>query len=322
MLKQLILAFLCFSMIFAEDSIVFKKFVEYTHKFDKVYGSIEEFQRKFDNFKNNLIEVLAADDFSGSHTVAITKFSDLSKEEFKTQYLTLKHQAGWCQSSTKFGFLHEHTAAADELDYRTTGKVSPIKDQGSCGSCWAFSTVAFLESQSLIKNNKALTFSEQQLVDCDRDADAGCNGGLMQTAFNYIVQNGLESDASYPYKARDQTCKYDAKAVVTKVANVQCYEDVKVDQIKQHLTKVGPLAIAVDATSFQSYGKGILSCSSYGLNHGVLLVGYGSDNGKDFWIVKNSWGKNWGESGFVRVSTAAKKDCMIGAYIATAELSQ
>jgi len=112
------------------------------------------------------------------------------------------------------------------------------------------------------------------------------------------------------------------KKVVTKVNNVQCYEDVKVDQIKAYLTTVGPLAIAVDATSFQSYGKGILKCSSYGLNHGVLLVGYGTDSGADFWIVKNSWGKNWGESGFVRVSAAKNKDCMIGAYIATADLSQ
>jgi len=181
MIKQLLLAFLCFSMIFAEDSIVFKKFTEFTHKYNKVYSSVEEFQTRFENFKNNLIEVLAADEFSGKHTKGITKFSDLSKSEFKAKYLTLQHKAGWCQPS-RFGFLSA-VAAPESLDYRTTGKVSPIKDQGQCGSCWAFSTVAYLESQVLIKTSKAATFSEQQLVDCDKGSDQGCNGGLMQTAF-------------------------------------------------------------------------------------------------------------------------------------------
>jgi len=307
-------------MIFAEDSLVFQRFTEFTHKYNKVYASVEEFQTRYENFKNNLIEVLAADQFSGNHTRGITKFSDLTKAEFKAQYLTLQHKAGWCQSSSP-SFLVEQSHVADSLDWRAKGKVSPIKDQGQCGSCWAFSTVAYLESQSLIVNNKALTYSEQQLVDCDRDADAGCNGGLMQTAFNYIEENGIESDTKYPYKARDQTCKFDKASVIAKVANVQCYEDVTNDQIKQYLNSVGPLSIAVDATDFQSYDSGILSCNSYSLDHGVLLVGYGTENGTDFWIVKNSWGKNWGEAGYVRVSTNASENCLIGNYISVADLS-
>jgi len=307
-------------MIFADDSIVFQRFTEFTHKFNKVYSSVEEFTKRYDIFRNNLIEVLAADQFSGNHTKGITKFSDLTKEEFRAQYLTLKHQAGWCRQ-TKLSFLVEETHVAESLDWRTKGKVSPVKDQGQCGSCWAFSTVGYLESQYLIKNNKAQTFSEQQLVDCDKDSDAGCNGGLMQTAFNYIQTQGIESDTKYPYKARDQTCKYNQKDVVTKVSNVQCYEDVTVTQIKQYLNSVGPLAIAVDATDFQSYDSGILVCNSYSLDHGVLLVGYGTEAGQDYWIVKNSWGKNWGESGFVRVSTKQGENCLIGNYISVADLS-
>jgi len=304
-------------MIFAEDSIVFRKFTEFTHKYNKVYSSVEEFQKRFENFKNNLIEVLAADEFSGKHTKGITKFSDFSKEEFKAKYLTLQHKAGWCQPS-RMGFLAAEVP--ESKDYRTEGKVSKIKDQGSCGSCWAFSTVAFLESQALIQG-KAATFSEQQLVDCDRGSDQGCNGGLMQTAFNYIEEKGLESDSKYPYTARDGTCKYNATSVVAKVANVKCYEDVAVEITKQYLNTVGPLAIAVDASSFQSYDSGILICNSYGLNHGVLLVGYGTEDGQDYWIVKNSWGLNWGEKGFVRVSVNEGEDCMIGAYISVADLS-
>jgi len=244
----------------------------------------------------------------------------MTKQEFRAKYLTLKHKAGWCQNTSRLSFLVEESAIPDSLDYRTNGKVSAIKDQGQCGSCWAFSTVAFLESQTLIKNNKGQTFSEQQLVDCDKVSDQGCNGGLMQTAFDYIQQKGLESDSKYPYKAKDQACKYDASSVVAKVKNVQCYEDQTATQVKQYLNSVGPLAIAVDATDFQSYDSGILSCSAYGLDHGVLLVGYGNENGQDFWIVKNSWGKNWGESGFIRVSANKGEDCMIGAYISVADL--
>jgi C1A family cysteine protease len=309
MFKFALILLLSVSAIFAEESLVFKRFVEFTHKYEKVYSSIEEFQQKFETFKNNLIEVLSKDDFSGDHTVGITKFSDMTKDEFKQQYLTLKVQQGWCSQAKGLKFLSAPAPAT--LDWRDKGKVSPIKDQGQCGSCWAFSTVGFLESQNLIKNNNLVTFSEQQLVDCDKDFDQGCNGGLMHTALRYIQANGLESDKDYPYKARDLTCSYDKTKTKIQTNNVQCLENNSDEQIKEYLTNVGPLSIAVDASDFQMYSSGVLKCSEAYLNHGVLLVGYGAD----FWIVKNSWGRNWGESGFVRVSMQAGKNCGIGTYI-------
>lgn len=274
---------------------------------------MEQFNSKFEVFKNNLIEVLAADDFSGDHTIGITKFSDLTKEEFKTQYLTLQTPNSWCQAGKSLRFGEE--AAPASVDWRTTGGVSPVKDQGSCGSCWAFSTVAYLESKSLIVSKKAQTFSEQQLVDCDHLGDQGCSGGLMQTALNYIQANGIESDADYKYTARDGTCKYNKTLVKTSVANVKCYEAVSNATLQQYVA-VEPVSIAVDASSFQSYSSGVLNCRGTSLNHGVLLVGYTADS----WIIKNSWGKNWGEAGFIRVSNVAGKNCAVGAYVTTADL--
>jgi len=315
---KVLVALLCISSIFAHN-VVFQKFQEFTHKFEKTYSSMEEYLQKFENFKNNLIEVLAADTFSGKHTKGITKFSDLSKAEFKAKYLTLKKTPNGFCDSVKKGFLNAEFP--DSLDWRAKGKVSPIKDQKECGSCWAFSTVAFLESQWLIKNNAVQTFSEQQLVDCDKVSDQGCNGGLMHTALAYIQQKGLEGDDKYPYRGVDQRCQYNVANVKTHDSNIKCLEDVDNDTLKSTLATVGPLAIAVDASDFQMYDSGILECTGTDLDHGVLLVGYGTEDSTPFWIIKNSWGTNWGEQGFVRVSQAYGANCAVGGYVATAQLS-
>ena len=312
---KVIFALLLISLVAADQSIVFKRFVEFTHKYDKVYSSMEEFQAKFEVFKQNLIEVLANDDFSGNHTMGITKFSDLTKAEFRSQYLTLKVEPNsWCQPANKFMAALEEPV--NDLDWRTKGGVSPVKDQGQCGSCWAFSTIAFLESQSLIRNQKAVTYSEQQLVDCDHLGDQGCNGGLMQTAFKYIQGAGIESDGSYPYRARGQTCAYKKTSVIATVSDIHCYEGVSNAQLQSYLASVGPLSIAVDADAFQMYDSGVLDCTGSQLDHGVLLVGFTADT----WIIKNSWGKNWGEQGFVRVKNTKGHNCAVGAYVATATL--
>jgi len=277
---------------------------------------MEEFQQKFEVFKANLLEIAAADDFSGLHTKRITKFSDLTKEEFRKQFLTLKVESpGWCQQGKKF--LHEEVSSVTDFDWRTQGGVSPVKDQGQCGSCWAFSTVAFLESQSLIKNKKAVTYSEQQLVDCDHNGDEGCNGGLMHTALQYIQGAGIESDTKYPYAARTEWfCWYNKSDVIATVSDINCYENISNAQLQNYVTSVGPISIAVDASDFQSYDSGILDCPYSQLNHGVLLVGFTANT----WIIKNSWGKNWGESGFVRVQNTKGHNCGVGEYAVTATL--
>jgi len=306
-------------MIFANDSVIYKKFTEFTHRFNKVYSSIEEYQMRYQAFAENLNEIIAADSFLGkTHTKSLTKFSDMTKSEFAGKYLTLKYEKsnGWCDQM----FTKQHKAVPASKDWRAEGKVSPVKDQGQCGSCWAFSTVAHLESMNLIAGNKQATYSEQQLVDCDTATNQGCNGGLMHTALAYFAKQGVEGDANYEYTASDDTCAFNKKFVIAHVSNVKCYESVDDDTIKQYLNSVGPLSIAVAANDFQTYDSGILECQYTQLNHGVLLVGYGTESGQDFWIVKNSWGANWGEEGFVKVSTAAGANCGIGFYIATATI--
>jgi len=315
MFRNVILALLCITLISAESSIVFQKFIEFTHTYNKVYSSLEEFQQRFTTFKANLLEVLAADEFSGDNTVGITKFSDLTKEEFAGQYLTLKVEEpnSWCKPGLKF---LEATETVTDFDWRTQNGVSPVKDQGRCGSCWAFSTVAFLESQSLIKNKKAVTYSEQQLVDCDHLGDKGCSGGLMQSALKYIQTAGIEADSQYPYKGEALTCKYNKSSVIATATDVHCYENLTNAQVQSYVTSVGPLAIAVDASTFQLYKSGVLDCLFRGLNHGVLLVGFTADT----WIIKNSWGKNWGEGGYVRVKNTTGHNCGVGGYVVTATL--
>jgi C1A family cysteine protease len=302
-------------MISAERSVVFKKFVEFTQKYNKVYGSMEEFKAKFEIFKSNLIDIVASDDFNGAHTMGITKFADMTREEFRTTYLTLKPElnAGWCRSTKDLVFTQE--LAAESLDWRTLGAVSAVKDQGQCGSCWAFSAIGYVESQALLQK-KTGTFSEQQLVDCDQNGDAGCNGGLMQTAFQYIQANGLEHDSDYPYLAYGNTCTFSKAKSHASVSNVECFEDVTVENLQKMLASQGPLSIAVDANDFQMYSSGVLRCTGQQLDHGVLLVGYTADT----WIIKNSWGANWGENGFLNVSNKAGENCAVGAYVAYADV--
>jgi len=310
------------STIYGDESIVFREFMEFTVKYNKAYTNLTEFTKRYEIFKRNFINILSVDESIGGYKVGITKFSDLSTDEFRTKFLTLKMKQGMCHQS-KLHFLSEleYFEIDETLDWREKGGVSPVKDQGQCGSCWAFSAVAFLESQALVKNKQALLFSEQQLVDCDRETgDAGCGGGLMQSAFDYIEQKGIEADSNYPYKGKEGTCTYNKSIATTEVTNVKCYEGLSVDEIKKYLNTVGPLAIAVSAHEFQMYDSGVLSCTSNHLDHGVLLVGYGKEADQEYWVVKNSWGKNWGESGFIRISTKDGESCGIGEYVSMAEI--
>jgi len=183
---------------------------------------------------------------------------------------------------------------ADSVDWRTKGAVTPVKNQGQCGSCWAFSTTGSVEGANFIKKGKLVSLSEQMLVDCDKKEDQGCNGGLMDNAFKYIETNALDTEASYPYKGRDGKCHINKS---TEVGTVSTYTDVKTKsapQLKAALNKA-PVSIAIEADKmvFQMYTGGILDSTKCGINldHGVLAVGYG----ENYFIVKNSWGASWGD---------------------------
>ncbi len=250
--------------------------------------------------------------------MGITKFFDLTTQEFRNTYLNLKitlldQIKG---HSTPYKYTTENVPA--EFDWRKEGAVGPVKDQGQCGSCWAFSTVANLEGIYHKKFNTSVVLSEQQLVDCDK-VDSGCNGGLMENAIKYVQDNGLTNAASYKYIARDGKCKQSSVKSAIQVSGQHFSADKDEENIKKMLVETGPLSIAVNAEPFQFYDSGILDsdesdCDPSSLNHGVAIVGYGSDNGAQYWIVRNSWGSGWGENGYIRVALG-KGVCGINTYV-------
>jgi cathepsin L len=196
-------------------------------------------------------------------------------------------------------------AIPDSVDWRTQGQVTEVKDQGNCGSCWAFSVTGSTEGAYYRSSGKLVSLSEQQLVDCSTDINSGCGGGYLDYTFPYVQQYGLQTESSYPYTASDDNCKYSASDVVTKVSGYHSIESEDEDALLDAVANVGPVSVAIDANYLSAYDSGIYEddwCSPYGLNHGVLIVGYGSENGKNFWIVKNSWGSSFGEQGFFRIA--------------------
>jgi cathepsin L len=201
------------------------------------------------------------------------------------------------------------------VDWRKKGVVTLVKNQGSCGSCWTFSTTGSVESQHAIVTGKLVTLSESQLVDCDQ-TDHGCNGGIMDNAFQYVEKFGLEREKDYPYIASQQTCKYNKNE---SVVYIDSYQDVKggEEALKEAVATVGPVSVAIDASQyqFQLYKQGVYyssECSNTRLDHGVLVVGYGTDeSNNDYWIVKNSWGPGWGLNGYILMSRNKDNNCGI-----------
>lgn len=256
-------------------------------------------------------------DKSKTFKMAIDEYSDLTDEEFAKQRTGLKMRfRTTANSSDSIKIVHKRqsTNPPASFDWRSSSCVTPIKNQGVCGSCWAFASSAALECAYKLKYGTLVNLSEQQFVDCDRKYNKGCNGGWPTDAFDY-AKIGIASNSKYPYSqdtylyGRRSTCKYSSGLSQTKTNPTTAYKDVRdlseTDLVNALVTK-GTITIAVCATnSFSKYKNGIYranNCPESGINHAILLVGYGVDSaGTKFWIAKNSWGTSWGESGYIRI---------------------
>lgn len=282
-----------------------------------VSRSLDEKHKRFNVFKSNAHFVHNFNKKDKPYKVKLNKFADMTNHEFKSLYAgsKVKHHRmlrGNRPTSTTFMYANV-TSVPPSIDWRKKGAVNPVKDQGQCGSCWAFSTVFGIEGINYIKTKKLVSLSEQELVDCDREENQGCNGGLMDLAFEYVKEKGgLTTEQNYPYKAEDGTC--DKAKANNPVVTIDGHEDVPENDEDALLKAVAnqPVSVAIDAggSSFQLYSEGVFTgdCGTE-LDHGVGIVGYGTTvDGTKYWTVRNSWGAEWGEKGYIRMQRGIEEE--------------
>jgi len=283
-------------------------FIKYVKQFNKHY-STSDFHAHYQTFKRN-VDIIDAHNRQDNATfrMAINAFTDMELADFAAKYNGWRPAKTDTEESVRVKVKQPVGEVAAKLDWRTSGAVTAVKDQGQCGSCWSFSATGSMEGAVALAGHNLTSLSEQQLMDCDT-LSSSCEGGSMTTAFLFAVLNrGMCSEASYPYKAVDESpCQS-----CTVVSKISSWVDVTYnifdptdDEYLMAAVQLGPVSVAVEADqdSWQKYSSGVITSTSCGtaLDHGVLVVGYGNDNttGLDYWIVKNSWGLAWGLDGYV-----------------------
>lgn len=282
------------------------EFNNFVIQHDKHYTD-EESVLKFEIFKNNIEKIDKHNSENEDWKMSINKFADLTSDEFKEMYINgyKKPKYGLLRKQIKIDYSVDDLPS--EIDWTLKGAVTEVKDQGQCGSCWAFSTTGSVEGAYFLSTGKLVSFSEQQLVDCAGSyGNQGCNGGLMEYGFKYIEDSGICAEQEYGYKAVDGKC-----AKCTTITKIESFIDVTPNNEKalQMAVSLQPISIAIEADQlmFQFYKSGVFtSTCGTKLDHGVLIVGYGTLNGVDYWKVKNSWGATWGDKGYILLQRNVK----------------
>jgi len=284
-------------------------------------------------FEKNLVLINSHNsDFDNglvTFTLGMNQFGDMTTMEIQSYMLGYKQEDSSVTERRQVLSATGHEKLPKEIDWRTkaNGSVTAVKDQKACGSCWAFSATGSLEGQHFLKTNKTVSLSEQNLVDCSKkEGDMGCFGGLMDNAFKYIkINNGIDTEASYPYTAKNGDCTFNPDNVGATVTGFVDIQSGNEKALEKAVATVGPISVAIDAhlPTFHFYKKGVYhdtKCSSVHLDHGVLAVGYGVDNsttawdngrGKKYWLVKNSWNTSWGDAGYIKMARNAGNACGI-----------
>ena len=303
--------FLLFSFLLSADAMINIKneFENWKVVHGKSYDTDVEHRYRFAIFSQNYINIQMRNKQNRSVILGINRFADLTNDEFKANHLSKYMPKPYIKNLRPVSPSVEDLPT--EVDWVAKGAVTPVKNQGQCGSCWAFSTTGSVEGAWFLKTGELVSLSEQQLVDCSTaEGNQGCNGGMMDYGFQYIIKNGgICGESAYPYTAQDGTC-----GNCTVVAKISSYKDVTPNSDAALMAAVAeqPVSVAVEADGmdWQFYSGGVVtdSCGT-NLDHGVLVVGYGTDSAAgDYWKVKNSWGPDWGESGYIRIGRGSKFD--------------
>jgi len=288
------------SLLFAfAYASAFPSFSQWAAQYNRNYDSTELAARAF-IYNNNVARIAAHNVAGHSWNMSVNAFADLTADEFRNQYVAGGYVGRLRDEYTPFA----SSALPASVDWTTKGAVTPVKDQGQCGSCWSFSATGALEGAWFLANHSLVSLSEQQLVDCSvAEGNQGCNGGLMDQAFQYVIDNhGITTEAAYPYSATGpNTCVKAGKPVA---ATVSRFVDVATNSDAALMAAIvqQPVSVAVEAdqSSFQFYSNGVMTAAcGTTLDHGVLAVGYGTVGGQDYYKVKNSWGAAWGDNGYI-----------------------
>lgn len=255
-----------------------------------------------------------------SYTLGMNHLGDMTSEEVAASLTGLQLSPRPRRNSALQSKFRPVGDIPETLDWRDKGCVTAVKNQGACGACWAFSAVGALEAQVKLKTGNLVSLSAQNLVDCSRMyGNEGCAGGYMTEAFRYIIDNdGIESEESYPYTAQNGTCHYNASARAASCSGYHELPEGDEAALRDAVATVGPVAVGIDATQpgFFLYSSGVYDdpqCKQE-VNHGVVVVGYGSLDNKDYWLVKNSWGVHFGDKGYIRMVRNASNQCGIASY--------
>ncbi|XP_018496014.1 cathepsin L1 [Galendromus occidentalis] len=290
-----------------------------------------EHNKKYESFPEELMRRLIFEEnhqFIEDHNskkefdfyLGMNHFGDLTNKEYRERYLGYRRPENTpSKASYIFSRAEKIEDVPDQIDWRDQGFVTPVKNQGQCGSCWAFSAVGSLEGQHFKSTGKLVSLSEQNLVDCSTpEGNSGCNGGWMDQAFEYVKDNhGIDTEDSYPYVGTDGSCHFKNKSIGATLKGFMDVKEGDEEALRQAVGVAGPVSVAIDASSmlFQFYRGGVYNvpwCSTSELDHGVLVVGYGKQfQGKDFWMVKNSWGVGWGIYGYIEMSRNKGNQCGI-----------